>query len=65
MLERVQAEERDANKVCPVKVENDTIRIDQSIISYDTDYPVQLADSTKYDVVFTSDRAIEIYDVAP
>ena len=64
MLERVQTEERRTDKVCPVTVEDDTIRIDESAISYDTEYPVQLADGTKYDVVFTSDGAIEIYEVA-
>ncbi len=65
MVERVRTEEKRTDKVCPVTVESDTIRIDESAISYDTEYPVQLADGTKYDVVFTSDGAIELYEVAP
>lgn len=65
MVEQVQTAERRAGESSPVTVENDTIRIDESAMSYDTVYPVQLADGTKYEVVFTSDGAIEIYEVAP
>ena len=64
MLERVQTEEWRTDEDCPVTVENDTIRIDESAMSYDTAYPVELADGAKYEVVFTSDGAIEIYEVA-
>lgn len=48
----------------PVTVENDTIRIDEKAMLYDTVYPVQLSDAT-YHIIFTSDGAIEIYEVAP
>ena len=64
MLERVQTEERRTDEDCPVTVENDIIRIDESAMSYDTAYPVELVDGAKYEVVFTSDGAIEIYEVA-
>ena len=65
ILERVHTEAGHINKPRPITVENDTIRIDESAMSYDTEYPIQLADGTKYEVVFTSDGAIEIYEVAP
>lgn len=65
MLERVRTEEGRINTMHPITVENDTIRIDESAMSYDTGYPVELADGTKYEVVFTSDGAIEIYEIAP
>ena len=48
----------------PVTVENDTIRINEKAMLYDTVYPVKLSDAT-YHIIFTSDGAIEIYEVAP
>ena len=48
----------------PITVENDTIRINEKAMIYDTVYPVKLSDAT-YHIIFTSDGAIEIYEVAP
>lgn len=48
----------------PITVENDTIRINEKAMLYDTVYPVKLSDAT-YHIIFTSDGAIEIYEVAP
>lgn len=48
----------------PVTVENDTIRINEKAMLYDTVYPVKLSDAT-YHIIFTSDGVIEIYEVAP
>lgn len=48
----------------PITVENDTIRINEKAMLYDTVYPVKLSDVT-YHIIFTSDGAIEIYEVAP
>ena len=48
----------------PVKIEKGSIRIDESAMLYDTVYPIRLSDTT-YHIVFTSDGAIEIYEVAP
>ena len=65
MLERVHTQEGHVEKSPPVTVENETIRIDESAMLYDTAYPVELSDGTAYHVIFTSDGAIEIYEVAP
>lgn len=51
-------------RAIPVTVENDTIRINEKAMLYDTVYPVKLSDAT-YHIIFTSDGAIEIYEVAP
>lgn len=48
----------------PVSVHDGAIRINESAMMYDTVYPVTLSDAT-YHVIFTSDGAIEIYEVAP
>lgn len=47
-----------------VSVQNGAIRINESAMMYDTVYPVTLSDAT-YHIIFTSDGAIEIYEVAP
>lgn len=51
-------------RATPITVENDTIRINEKAMLYDTVYPVKLSDAT-YHIIFTSDGAIEIYEVAP
>ena len=48
----------------PVSVQDGAIRINESAMMYDTVYPVTLSDAT-YHIIFTSDGAIEIYEVAP
>ena len=48
----------------PVSVQNGVIRINKSAMMYDVVYPVTLPDAT-YHIIFTSDGAIEIYEVAP
>lgn len=48
----------------PVFVQDGAIRINESAMMYDTVYPVTLSDAT-YHIIFTSDGAIEIYEVAP
>ena len=48
----------------PVSVHDGAIRINESAMMYDTVYPVTLSDAT-YHIIFTSDGAIEIYEVAP
>ena len=48
----------------PVSVEGDTIHVNESAMLYDTVYPVELGGTT-YHVIFTSDDAIQIYEVAP
>lgn len=48
----------------PVFVQDGAIRINESAMMYDTIYPVTLSDAT-YHIIFTSDGAIEIYEVAP
>lgn len=48
----------------PITVENATIRINEKAMLYDTVYPVKLSDAT-YHIIFTSDGALEIYEVAP
>ena len=63
-LEQVRLKEQHFQRANPVSVVGDTIRIDESAMLYDTVYPVSLSDGTTYHVIFTSDGAIEIYEVA-
>ena len=51
--EQIRLQEQHIEKVNPVRVENDTIRIDESAMLYDTVYPVELSDGTTYHVIFT------------
>ena len=64
-MEQNRLREQHIKRANPVRVESDTIRIDESAMLYDTVYPVELSDGTTYHVIFTSDGAIEIYEVAP
>lgn len=55
---------RRTESVTAITVEGDVIRIDGKAMLYDVVYPVELSDAA-YQVTFTSDGAIEIYEVAP
>ena len=48
----------------PITIENGVIRIDGKAMLYDVVYPVELSD-VAYQVTFTSDGAIEMYEAAP
>lgn len=63
--EQVRLQEQYNRNANPVRAVDDTIRIDESAMLYDTVYPVKLSDEITYHVIFTSDGAIEIYEVAP
>ena len=64
-IEQSRLKEQHIQRSNPVRVVDDTIRIDESAMLYDTVYPVKLSDDTTYHVIFTSTGAIEIYEVAP
>ena len=55
---------RQTESATPITIENDVIRINGKAILYDVVYPVELSDAS-YQVAFTSDGAIEIYEAAP
>ena len=55
---------RQTESATPITIENGVIRIDGKAMLYDVVYPVELSDAS-YQVVFTSDGAIEIYEAAP
>ena len=63
-LEQIRLKEQHFQRANPVSVVGDAIRIDESAMLYDTVYSVELSDGTIYHVIFTSDGAIEIYEVA-
>ena len=48
----------------PVSIQDGAIHINESAMMYDAVYPVTLSGAT-YHIIFTSDGAIEIYEVAP
>ena len=62
--EQARLKVQQIERAIPVIVENNSIRINESAMLYDIVYPVSLSGTT-YHVVFTSDGAIEIYEVAP
>ena len=55
---------RQTESVTAITVEGDVIRVDGKAMLYDVVYPVELSDAS-YQVAFTSDGAIEIYEAAP
>ena len=63
-MEQTSLISQQPQRATPITVENDTIRINEKAMLYDTVYPVKLSDAT-YHIIFTSDGAIEIYEVAP
>ena len=62
--EQVRLKAQHLERAKPVFVQDGAIRINESAMMYDTVYPVTMEDAT-YHIIFTSDGAIEIYEVAP
>ena len=54
---------RQTESATAIIVEGDVIRINGKAMLYDVVYPVEFSDAA-YHVTFTSDGAIEIYEVA-